>query len=148
MNLTKAQYENMVLRYLGLQGRSTSSNAQADWTLPPAPQNNKLWKETWEAKHEGARDIHTAFVLIVLYHNFTHIHTGNAGDAAFIKHPVPDSDMRLDQFDVNFGETQADADGFVGLEPVVSLLLPRSPWSGNATACLFLSTDARFTEAT
>lgn len=120
MNQTKADLGDLVLRYLGLQG--SSPEPQKDWTLPPAPQNNKLWKETWEAKHEGARDIHTAFVLIALYSNFTHVHTGKKGDATLIKHPVPDSNIRLDEFDVNFGETQADTDAFVGMSSIVSLL--------------------------
>ncbi|GAB7345208.1 hypothetical protein MBLNU457_3584t3 [Dothideomycetes sp. NU457] len=112
--MTTAQYGDLVLRHLELQGTSlNSSEPQSDWTLPPAPQNNKLWKETWETKYEGVRDIHTAFVLIALYSNFTHVHTGEEGDAAFIKHPVPDSNMRLDEFDVNFSETQAEAEEFV-----------------------------------
>lgn len=121
MDWTKVQLEDLALRLLALQGSpSNASEPQKDWTLPPAPQNNKLWKETWETKHEGTRDIHTAFVLIALYSNFTYVHTGKEDDATFIKHPAPGSDMRLDQLDVNFGETRAEADAFIGMDSIVS----------------------------
>jgi len=72
---------------------------------------------TWEIKHDYAKDIHTASVLVALYRNFTHIHNGKETDATYIKHPVPNSGIRLDQFDVNFEETQAT--DVSGIAPVV-----------------------------